>query len=127
MSKKFQDLKREEMLSDMRKTIGTQEPIFFFEKMVDIFDLLFDRIDELQIEAKKTSLKATLAIQWEPKLASTMLSLMIDDLREDKETYFDEISQLKKAYVEDRVTQNYNDFCVFWEDTLGWHPFLEYK
>jgi hypothetical protein len=127
MSKKFQDLKREEILSDMRKTIGTQEPIFFFEKMVDIFDLLFDRIDELQIEAKKTSLKATLAIQWEPKLASTMLSLMIDDLREDKETYFDEISQLKKAYVEDRVTQNYNDFCVFWEDTLGWHPFLEYK
>jgi hypothetical protein len=127
MSKKFQDLKREEILSDMRKTIGTQEPIFFFEKMVDIFDLLFDRIDELQIEAKKTSLKAALAIQWEPKLASTMLSLMIEDLREDKETYFDEISQLKKAYVEDRVTQNYNDFCAFWEETLGWHPFLEYK
>jgi hypothetical protein len=120
-------MKRENLLAEMKQSIGTQEPIFFFEKMVDVFSLLFDRIDELQIEAKKTSLKAALAIQWEPKLASTMLSLMIDDLREDKETYFDEISQLKKAYVEDRVTQNYNDFCAFWEETLGWHPFLEYK
>ena len=120
-------MKREDLLADMRKTIGTQDPIHFFDKMVDVFSLLFDRIDGLEVDVKKANLKATLAIQWEPKMASTMLSKMIEDLRQDKETYFEEISQLKKAFVEDRVTQNYNDFCTFWEETLGWHPFLDYK
>lgn len=119
-------MKREELLDDMRKLIGTQEPIQFFDKMVDAFSLLFDRIDDLEIDIKKANLKATLAIQWEPKMASTMLSTMIEELRQDKETYFQEISELKKAFVEDRVTQNYKDFCNFWEETLGWHPFLDY-
>jgi hypothetical protein len=120
-------MKREDLLADMRKTIGTQDPIHFFDKMVDVFNLLFDRIDELKFDVNKANIKATLAIQWEPKLASTMLTNMINDLRQDKETYFEEISQLKKAFVEDRVTQNYNDFCTFWEETLGYHPFLDYK
>lgn len=127
MPKKYQDPKREELLADMRGMIGTQDPVVFFDKMVDVFDLLFDRIDELQIESKKISLKSALAIQWEPKLASTMLSIMIQDMRSDSETYFEEISALKKAFLEDKVTQNYNDFCFFWEETLGYHPFLEYK
>jgi hypothetical protein len=120
-------MKREDLLADMKKSCGTQEPIVFFEKMVDVFTLLFDHIEDLGLEVKKANLKAALAIQWEPKMASTMLSTMIDDLRHDKATYFEEISQLKKAFVEDKVTQNYHDFCKFWEDTLGWHPFLDYK
>ena len=120
-------MNRDVLLQEMRDCVGTQDPIVFFSKMVDVFELLFDRIDELDIEVKKANLKAALAIQWEPKMASTMLSTMIDDLRQDKETYFEEISSFKKAFVEDKVTQNYNDFCRFWETTLGWHPFLDYK
>lgn len=120
-------MNRDIILQDMKASVGTQDPIIFFEKMVDVFTLLFDRLDELEVEVKKANLKAALAIQWEPKMASTMLTSMIEDLRQDKETYFDEIAALKKAFVEDKVTQNYSDFCVFWEDTLGWHPFLDYK
>lgn len=120
-------MKREDLLKEMRECVGTQEPVHFFGKMVDVFDMLFDRIDELEVEVKKANMQSALAIQWEPKMASTMLTTMIEDLRQDKETYFEEISQLKKAFVEDKVTQNYNDFCSFWEETLGWHPFLDYK
>ena len=120
-------MKREDLLAEMKGCIGTQEPVVFFEKMVDVFSLLFDQIDQLKFEVNKANVKATLAIQWEPKLASTMLASMINDLRSDRETYFEEITALKKAFVEDKITQNYNDFCSFWEETLGYHPFLEYK
>jgi hypothetical protein len=114
------------LLKEMRESIGTQDPIKFFEKMVDVFALLFDHIEELEVDVKKANLKAALAIQWEPKMASTMLSKMIEELREDKADYYEEISQLKKAFMEDKVTQNYNDFCQFWQEVLGWHPFLDY-
>lgn len=120
-------MSRQLLLKEMRESVGTKDPVVFFEKMVDVFNLLFDRIDDLEVEVKKANLKAALAIQWEPKMASTMLSTMIQDLREDKETYFEEISEFKKAFVEDKVTQNYADFCAFWEETLGWHPFLDYE
>lgn len=118
---------REDIIKEMKEAIGTKEPIEFFSKMVDMFDFLFNRIDQLSVDINKANTKATLAIQWEPKVAASMLSSMIEDLRDDKGTYFEEISKLKKAFVEDRVTQNYNDFCNFWEDTLGYHPFLSYK
>lgn len=118
---------RYKILKEMRETIGTQEPIKFFEKMVDVLDVLFDHIEELEADVKRTRLQSALSIQWEPKMASTMLSQMINDLREDKENYVEEISQLKKAFVEDKVTQNYQDFCRFWEEVLGWHPFLDYE
>lgn len=121
------DKRSEELLAEMRSCVGAQEPIVFFEKMVDVFGLLFNQIDQLKFEINKANVKATLAIQWEPKLASTMLASMINDLRSDKDTYFDEITALKRAFVEDKVTQNYTDFCSFWEETLGYHPFLEYK
>jgi hypothetical protein len=120
-------MKREELLAEMKSCIGTQEPVVFFDKMVDVFNLMFDRIDQLAFDLNKANVKATLAIQWEPKVASTMLADMINDLRKDKDTYFEEISALKDAFVADRVTQNYKDFCCFWEETLGYHPFLGYK
>jgi hypothetical protein len=120
-------MKREELLAEMKGCIGTQEPVVFFEKMVDVFDMLFDRIDELDAEVHRVKLQSALAIQWEPKMASAMLAGQINFLRQDKDTYFNEITELKKAFVEDSITQNYNDFCEFWTRTLGWHPFLEYK
>lgn len=117
---------RKDLLKEMKDSVGTQDPIVFFAKMVDVFNLLFDRIDELEDQLGEANLKAALAIQWEPKLASGMISKMIEDLRQDKDTYQTEISELKKAYGEDRVTQNYHDFCQFWQDVLGYHPFLDY-
>ena len=119
-------LKREALLKEMRETIGNKDPIVFFEKMVDVFDLLFDRVDQLEAQNHRLQTYAALAIQWEPKVASDLLAKQIEILRQDKDTYFNELTALKRAYAEDRVTQNYHDFCQFWLDTLGWHPFLDY-
>jgi hypothetical protein len=120
-------MNRNDLLKEMRDSIGTQAPVVFFEKMIDVMKLLFDRIDDLEKDLKETRINSALAIHWEPKVAAAMLSNQINVLRQDKETYFDEITKLKKAFVEDRITQNYQDFCNFWQDVLGWHPFLEYK
>jgi hypothetical protein len=120
-------MKREDLLAEMRKSIGTQDPVVFFEKMVDVFDLLFNQIAALDSDLKKAKMQTALAIQWEPKVALTMLADQINILRQDKDTYFDEISELKKAFAENIVTLNYDSFCKFWVDVLGWHPFLEYK
>jgi len=118
---------RKILLKEMKDSVGTQDPVVFFQKMVDVLNLLFDRIDNLEHDLKETRKIAALAIEWEPKVAQAMITDQINILREDKDTYFEEISALKKAFVEDRVTQNYAAFCEFWQETLGFHPFLEYK
>lgn len=118
---------RKALLKEMKDSIGTQDPIVFFEKMVGLFTLLFDRIDSLEKNLKEARMNSVLAIQWEPKVARAMISHEIELLRENKDTYVEEISKLKRAFIEDKVTQNYNDFCVFWEETLGFHPFLDYE
>lgn len=120
-------MKREELLKEMKEMVGNKEPIEFFNKMVDVFEVLFDQLDHLKQEALSLKMNSALAIQWEPKLASDLLRAQVEILREDKETYFNEISALKKAFAEDRVTQSYRDFVNFWQETLGWHPFLNYK
>lgn len=120
-------LKREDLLKEMKESIGTKDPVVFFDKMVDVFNLLFDRIDQLDLDNHRLQTYAALAIKWEPKVASGMLSQQIDILRRDRDTYFTELSAFKKAYAENVVTQNYSDFCQFWLDTLGWHPFLDYS
>jgi hypothetical protein len=56
-----------------------------------------------------------------------MITDQISVLRADKENFVEEISKLKIAFFEDKVTQSYNEFCFFWEETLGFHPFLDYK
>lgn len=111
-------MKREDLLNEMKSSIGTKDPIEFFDKMVDVFNLLFDRMDRLERQT-------ALSIHWDPKIAADMLAKQVTKLREDKDTYANEISALKKAFAEDLVTQNYNDFCSFWSDTLGYHPFLD--
>lgn len=120
-------MKREDVLKEMRSLVGNKEPIEFFGKMVDVFSLMFDRIDVLEKEVRQSKTHAALAIQWEPKVAANMLSEQITILRQDSDTYFSELTALKKAYAEDLVTRNYFDFCRFWQDTLGYHPFLDYK
>lgn len=118
---------RKAVLKDMKDSVGTRDPIVFFEKMVDVFTVLFDRIDKLEKDLGETRMNATLAIQWEPKVARAMITDQIRILRETKDDYVEEISKLKAAFFEDKVTQNYNEFCSFWEETLGFHPFLSYE
>lgn len=118
-------MKREDLLKEMKDSIGNKDPIEFFAKMADIFSLLFDENDKLKEQLVLIKTQSALAIQWEPKVASNMLAKEVDVLRKDKDTYFNEIAALKKAFAEDKVTQNYQHFCQFWEETLGWHPFLD--
>lgn len=119
-------MKREDLLKEMRESVGTKDPIVFFEKMVDVFGLLFDRIEHLEETNQRLKTQSALAIQWEPKVASDMLARQVNVLRnQDKDAFATEISALKKAFADDRVTQNYNDFCNFWQETLGFHPFLD--
>ena len=118
-------MKREDLLAEMKSSVGTKDPIVFFDKLVDVFTLLFNHIDKLEFRLARIKIQSALAIQWEPRVASNMLAKEVDILREDKDTYFQEITALKQAMLEDKVTQDYNSFCKFWLDTLGWHPFLD--
>lgn len=121
-------MNRKDLLKEMKDGIGNKDPILFFEKMVDVFNLMFDKIEHLENQVHRAQIHAALAIEWEPKIASEMLAKQANLLRQaDKETFHVEISALKIAYAENKVTQNYIDFCNFWVDTLGWHPFLEYN
>lgn len=119
-------MKREDLLKEMKESIGTQDPIVFFDKMVSVFTLLFDRIDELESKVDDVKNFSALAIQWDAVVALNMISSKIDFLRKDKNTYFEELNSLKKAYTENLVTQNYFEFTKFWVETLGYHPFLKY-
>jgi hypothetical protein len=120
-------MNRSDLLKDMRASIGTQAPVVFFEKMTDLLETMFDHIEKLEMDNKRLNTLVPLAIQWEPRVAANMLAHQIDLLREaDKDTWAVEIQALKIAYGEDKVTQEYAEFCQFWQDTLGYHPFLNY-
>jgi hypothetical protein len=119
-------MKREDVLKEMKESIGTKDPLVFFAKMVDVLTLLFDRLDQMENQLDQVKTQSALAIYWEPRLASDMLAKQVATLRQaDKDTYTFEISELKKAYAEDKVTQSYLLFTEFWLNTLGWHPFLD--
>lgn len=121
-----------DLIDKMESTIGDKEPIEYFRFLTSAIEMLLDQnivqqecIQEMRAELHRIKTQSALAIQWEPKVAANMLSKQIDILRADKDTYFQELDAFKKAYTEDRITQNYHDFVRFWVDTLGWHPFLE--
>lgn len=118
-------IKINDLLKDMKDAIGNKEPVDFFGSMVDMFVMLFNKLDDIDKSLQRVKLQSALAIQWEPKVAADMLAKQVDLLRKDKDTYFVEITALKTAFAENKVTQNYQDFCKFWTDTLGWHPFLD--
>lgn len=118
-------MNREDLIKDMRECIGEKEPIEFFNHMVTAFDKLFCEIESLNKEVLDLKTRSALSIQWESKVAASMLSDRIAEMR-GNDLYKTEVAELKKAYAEDRVTQNYHDFCEFWLNTLGYHPFLDY-
>lgn len=116
---------KEDLIKEMRECVGKKEPIEFFNHMITVFDRLFDDIESLNKELQDLKTRSALSIQWEPRVAASMISDRITDMR-GNDLYKDEVAELKKAYSEDRVTQNYHDFCEFWVNTLGYHPFLDY-
>lgn len=120
-------MNRKDLLKDMEASIGTLDPIVYFEKMTKLFGILFDHLEKLEDNIVQLKNRCALAIQWEPKVAADMLAKEIEDLRRiDKNVYAVEIAALQTAYAEDKITQEYSDFCRFWQDTLGYHPFLDY-
>lgn len=118
-------MKREDLLKEMKESVGTKDPIEFFAKLPDVLTLLFDRIDQLEDTLARVKRQSALAINWEPKVAADMLARQVQVLRSDKDTYATEITALKRAFAEDKVTQSYAEFTTFWQETLGWHPFLD--
>jgi hypothetical protein len=119
---------KNKLLQEMRDSVGTQNPIDFFKKFIDVFEFLFEKVNNLETELKRTRNNAALAIQWQPKIAAEMLLSKIESLRNDpnKEAYHSEISALKVAYAQGAIVKRYDTFCQFWQDILGYHPFLEY-
>jgi hypothetical protein len=120
-------MKRQDLLLAMKNAVGTKDPVVFFGQMVDAFGLLFDKIDTLENELRRVKTNSALAIKWEPKIASDMIAEQVEGLRQNKEDFFQELTALKIAFAENKVTQSYDQFCQFWLETLGWHPFLHYK
>jgi hypothetical protein len=121
------------ILEEMKEMVGKKEPILFFSKMVDVFSLLFDKIDNLEKEVKKNnnlvtksdSLKKALSISWDPLIAGMLLVEEVEKLKNYKDLYKDEISAFKNAYNLNIVTQDYDSFVKFWKETIGEHPFAD--
>ncbi len=120
-------MSHKDLLKEMRDSVGTKDPVVFFEKMVSVFDALFEKLDGLEKDMHQLKTHTALSIHWDPKVASDMITRQVQVLRQDKATYANEIHVLKEAFAEDKVTQNYADFCNFWVSCLGWHPFLDYE
>lgn len=119
-------MNRQDLLKQMRESIGTQDPVVYFDKLVTAFEMLFDRIDSLEEMNHRLRIQTALAVQWDPKIASDIISKQVNILRkQDSVTFASEIDTLKLAFAQDVVTQNYDSFCTFWLDTLGYHPFLD--
>ena len=121
-----------DLVDKLKETIGTKEPVEYFNLLTEAVGMLLEQnilqievIQKMREELNRVKTQSALAIQWEPRVAADMMSKQIDILRKDKDTYFTELEAFKKAYTEDRVTQNYHDFVQFWTSTMGWHPFLE--
>lgn len=123
-------MNRDALLKEMRESIGTKDPVVFFEKMVDVFDALFEQINFLRTEVQDTKNFLTLAIEWDPKVANSMLVRTIADLRSKGDdgagvnVFHEEISSLKKMMMTGEMTTDYQTFCKKFVETLGYHPFL---
>ncbi len=39
-------MNRQDLIKEMRASVGTKDPVVFFEKMVDLFDALFEEVGD---------------------------------------------------------------------------------
>lgn len=125
-------MNKEDVLKEMKESVGTKDPEIFFSKMVDLFSLLFDKIDSLSKDLERVQLNSTMAIHWDERLAMKMVNDEIQHMRatgkdhaSNLNIYSNEIYSLQCVYKDSSVIKNYVEFCKFWQDTLGYHPFLE--
>jgi hypothetical protein len=117
-------MNHKKLLEEMKESIGTRDPVIYFDKLTDLLSSLFQKLEKNEVELKRSKYLLSLAINWDAKIASAYIAYQINELRENKDIYFNEISLFKEAYTKDLVTQNSKDFCDFWQSVLGWHPFL---
>jgi DNA phosphorothioation-dependent restriction protein DptG len=118
-------IEKDKLLQEMKDCVGKEEPVIFFQKMVDVFNLLFSKIEQLEVEVKQSKVNAALAINWDPSIAANLIAKQIQVLRQDPDLYASEIKELKTLY-----NFTYSSSEVFVEDwvrVLGYHPFLDYK
>lgn len=121
-------MNHKDLLKEMSDSVGVQEPVHYFLQLTQVLGLLFDRLDQVEKEVQLVKTYTALAIEWDPKVASNMLAEQIKKMRSqvDRDVYLVEIAALQVAYATDIITQEYASFCQFWQDTLGYHPFLDY-
>lgn len=120
-------MNRENLLKEMKDSVGTKDPVEFFSKMTDVFNLLFDHLESLEANIHRLKIQSALSIKWDPKVASDLIDKQIQVLRKNKDVFSTEIHSLKQAYTENKITQSYDQFCEFWLEVLGYHPFLDYN
>lgn len=125
-------MNREDLLKEMKDSVGTKDPIVFFQKMTDAFSLLFESLDSLEVQVKKAQLNSVLAIDWDVEAAQDLISKEVSYLRKNgKQTdgtniFTDEIAALQQeAMIREEMNEGYKSFCAWWKDLLGYHPFLE--
>lgn len=125
-------MNRLDLIKEMKDSVGTQNPEVYFQKMTELFNLLFDKMDELTNQMNRVQLNSTMAIYWDERLALKMIDAEIKHMRmygKDPllggNIYSDEIQVLQGVYKDSSVIKSYPDFCQFWQDILGYHPFLD--
>jgi len=125
-------MNREDLLAEMKEVIGTQSPRVFFDKMVDVLGLLFDKLDHLEKQLKNVKQYSALGINWDSgdtDKYKVAFKKEIEFLRKNgklpdgSNIYSIEIEKLEEAYNLEYMC--YNDFCRIWKGILGYHPFLE--
>jgi hypothetical protein len=121
-------MSHKDLLKEMSDSVGVQEPVHYFGLLTKVLGLLFDRLDRVEKEVQLVKTYTALAIEWDPRVAANMLAEQIKKMKShvDRDIYLVEIAALQLAYADDVITQEYTSFCQFWQDTLGYHPFLDY-
>ena len=123
-------MNRQDLIKEMRASLGTKDPVVFFEKMIDLCDALFEEMTFIRSEVQDTKNFMALAIKWDAKVANSMLVRTIMELRVKGDDgtniniFHEEISVLKKLMITGEMTVDYDTFVKKFTEILGYHPFL---
>lgn len=124
-------MNRADLLKEMKESVGTKEPTVFFGKMVDVLNMLFDKVDSLEKSLQKTQINTVMLMKWDQQVVANMISDEMVFLRangkqaDGTNMYQRELDELSQAYMYGQHIGDYSSFVNFWKDLLGYHPFLE--
>lgn len=125
-------MNKTDLLKEMKESIGTKDPEVFFTKMTDVFSLLFDELQSLNEELTRVKLNSAMAIHWDERIALKMIDDEIQHMRLTGKDpllggniYQDEINAFQMTYMGSDTVKSYTTFCKYWQEILGYHPFLE--